>query len=132
MVIPRTGSLSLYLKYVYFPNDTWCGMAGWIRILSYIPVYVVHDVLVHLLLALRGGLVLRVRARVDDAVHVDIEVVELKREGWQTGTARETRQAKVARQQWVSMGDEDGTSKRVSHLHRLPSPRKKVIYPGLM
>lgn len=43
-----------------------------------VPVDIVHDVLVHLLLALWGRLVLRVGARVDDAVHVDVQVVKLE------------------------------------------------------
>ena len=37
-----------------------------------IPVDIVHDVLVHLLFVFRGGLVLRVRTRVDDTIHVDV------------------------------------------------------------
>lgn len=41
------------------------------------PVDVVHDVLIHVRFRLRRGLVLRVRAWVNNAVHVDVEVIEL-------------------------------------------------------
>lgn len=61
-----------------------------LRFYAKLPVDVVHDVLVHLLLARRGRLVLRVGARVDDAVHVDVQIVKLRKTRPQTKSRSQT------------------------------------------